>query len=208
MATMRMVTLGWTVTVFLGALAHTQDTSRVPDIDVDVSAVDNSARRDIDERQPQPSQGPRTSKSYSRWSLQPTSAAPGSQPVAPAKPGIQPSASAAWSYRAPDSRTALPSPLHKMDEQQTSFEGMMGGRQQNGLTGSRLSNAYIPSSSLSSSPGQVSAPSSEKPFGLTAVSPFPGFSSYPRRSKTRNSRSQSTARSRSSGDSVTSSATK
>lgn len=204
-----MVMLGWTVAAFLGALAHTQDTSRIRDINVDVSAVDNSARRDIDERQPQPSQGPRNSKSYSRWSLQPTSsAAPSSQFVAPVKPGIQPSASTAWSYRAPDSRTALPSPLQKLDQQQTSFGDLVRGRQRNGWTGSMLTNAYIPSSSPSLSPHQVSVPSSEKPFGPNAVSPFPGFFSYPRRSKTTNSRSQSTARSRSNGDSVTSSATK
>jgi hypothetical protein len=219
-----MVTLSCTVVAFLGTFAHTQDTSRIPDINRDVSAIDNSARRHIDERQPQPSQGPRNSTSYSRWSLQPTSQAPSSQFGAPPKPGdrstavkpstqigIKPSAFTAWSHRAADSGTALaPDSSRKVNQEQAPFGGLVRGRQWNGLIGSQFSNAYAPSPSPSQSPDQVSTPSREKPFGLNTGSPFTGFSStgYPRRSKTNKSRTQSTARRRSTGNAVTSSATK
>ena len=220
----RMVTLSWTMVVFVGAFAHAQDTRRVPDINRDVSAVDNSARRDINERRPQPSQAPRNSTSYSRWSLQRTTEVPSSQFGVPVKPGdrstaansssqtlMQPSASTAWSHRTAYSGTALPSdPSLKGDQQQAPPRGLVRGRQRNGLKGSKPVNAYAPPPLPNSPTDQLSPLSREKPFGLNGTSLFPGFSpmGHPLQSKTDKSRTQSTARRRSTESSLLSSATK
>jgi hypothetical protein len=220
-----MFTLLLTVVSLVGALALAQDTGRVPDINRDVSAIDNSARLDADElpKQAPPSQSNRKSMPYSRWSLQPTGEAPRSQFGAPAKAGdpstaansssqigMQPSASTTWSHRAADSGTARPGPSQKGDEHQTPFEGLARGRQRNGSIGSNLFDAYLPLPSPNSQTDQLSTLSHEKPFGQDSIPLFSGVSrmGHPMRSKTSKSHTKSAERRRSTGGSLASSAAK